>query len=178
LKKPAAAPFQISLLGPSHIIEGFDCGDPARNAWLQNRAVSSQASDDSRAYVAAGADSRVIGFHAIATGAIIRAMLPGAIRRNAPDPVSCVLLAQLGVAVSHQGQGISITLVLHAMRQAARVAEIAGCRLLVVHPATPELAGYYRKFGFIDVETTPMPIMAMNMGKVRATPAAFPEAGK
>lgn len=173
MKAPCPERLQISLLNPSHDIETFDCGDPARNSWLQNRALSSQASDDSRTYIVASADAHVIGYYAITTGSIIRASLPGGLRRNAPDPVSCLLLAQLAVATSHQGQGLSITLVLHAMSQAVKVAEIAGCRLFAVHPATPALTAYYRKFGFIEIETAPRPLMAMSMQKARATLAAL-----
>jgi predicted N-acetyltransferase YhbS len=168
----SADPFRIALLAKFHDLENFDCGDPARNAWLQRRAAASQNSDDSRVYVATGDDAVVIGFYALTTGSILRATLPGALRRNAPDPVSCLLLAQLGVTASHQGQGISIKLVLHAMGQAIKVAEIAGCRLFIVHPATPGLVSYYGKFGFTEIEAQPLPVMAMSMAKLRVLMAS------
>ncbi len=145
----------------------FDCGEPARNAWLQNRALANQQSDDTRTYAALDG-AYLAGFYALTVGAIIRGGLPGPMRRNAPDPVSCVLLAQLAVSLSEQGRGVSRRLVLHAMGQATKIADLAGCRLFMVHPARPELFGYYAKFGFVPLETTP-PVMVMNMQKVRAT---------
>ena len=163
----------ITALNDSHKFEKFDCGDAARNAWLQSRALASRAQDDSRCYVAADPDGRVFGFYAIATGAILRSALPGALRRNAPDPVSCILLAQLGAGLSCQGQGVGRELVLHAMGQAVKIAEIVSCRLLVVHPAPPEQAAYYHKFGFISIDAAPGPVMAMSLGTIRATLAAL-----
>jgi predicted N-acetyltransferase YhbS len=57
------------------------------------------------------------GFYAITTGAIVRGVLSESMRRNAPDPVSSVLLAQRGVDISYHGQGIGRDLALHAMGQ-------------------------------------------------------------
>lgn len=158
----------ISALSENDGLSGFDCGDPDRNTWLQSRALSSHQSDDSRTYVCRSAEGAVIGYYAIATSAIVRTPLPGRLKRNAPDPVSCVLLAQLGVDKSCQGQGFGRELVIHAMRQAALVAEIAGCRLLLIHPATDRAAEWYRHFGFVMVEATPSSVMAMSLAQVRA----------
>lgn len=161
----------ITVLTDAYKVEDFDCGEPARNAWLATRAFANQRNDDTRTYVAVTASGTVVGYHAITVGSIVRSYLPGSLRRNAPDPVSCVLLAQLAVSRQCQKQRLGRDLVLHAMRQAAAVADLAGCRLFAVHPARPDLVGYYERFGFRSVETTP-PLMAMALQKVRATLAA------
>jgi hypothetical protein len=75
------------------------------------------------------------------------------------------------------------------MNQAVKIAEIAGCRLFAVHPATPELEAYagcrlfavhpatpeleayYAKYGFVRTVTTPM-IMVLPLRKIRTTLAA------
>jgi predicted N-acetyltransferase YhbS len=151
-------------------VEDFDCGDAPRNAWLCTRALGNQASDDTRTYVALK-EGVVVGFYALAVGSIVHAGMPGAIRRNAPDPISCVLLAQLAVGFPFQKRGLSRQLVLHSMNQAVKIAEIAGCRLFAVHPATPELEAYYAKYGFVRTVTTPM-IMVLPLRKIRTTLAA------
>jgi GNAT superfamily N-acetyltransferase len=158
---------KIVVLTESVTLDFFDCGDPVRNNWLKSRANSNAQTDDTRTYLAIETNEP-IGFYAITTGSILRATLPGSLRRNAPDPVSCVLLAQLAVALSHQGQGISRTLMIHAMTQAVTVSDIAGSRLLIVHPATPRLVTYYGNFGFIEIETTPVSIMVMTIQKTRS----------
>ncbi len=163
----------IAVLDDGRRVEGFDCGEPARNSWLAARALSNQRSDDTRTYVALkGAE--VVGFHALAVGSIVRAALPGALRRAA-DPVGCVLLAQIAVASRHQRQGISRALMLHAMAQAARIAEMAGCRLFAAHPARPDLVGFYERFEFVPVATSPA-LMAMPLRKVRTILAAVASA--
>jgi len=158
---------KIFLLTAQHELEAFDCGDPVRNAWLKTRAVANASTDDTRTYVAIESDE-IVGFYALTTASILRASLPGALRRNAPDPVACLLLAQFAIDKSRQGQGFSRPLMLHAWRQTAKIADLAGCRLLILHPARPELIGYYEKFGFTQIETTPLPIMAISLQKIRA----------
>lgn len=159
----------ISALSGNDDLSGFDCGDSDRNTWRQSRSLSGHQNDDSRTYLCRSTNGTVIGYYAIATSAIVRAPLPGRLKRNAPDPVSCILLAQLGVDKSCHGQGLGRELVIHAMRQAVLVAEIAGCRLLLVHPATDRAADWYRRFGFVLVEATPSSVMAMSLAQVRAT---------
>lgn len=164
---------RISVLSESINLAEFDCGEPARNAWLQNRALANQRSDDTRTYIAADGET-VAGFYALTVGSIIRGGLPGALRRNAPDPVSGALLAQLAVSLRYQGRGLSRALALHAMGQAVKISDLAGCRLLMVHPAGPELVAYYEKFGLVAVETTP-PLMVMNLQKVRNLLSTMPK---
>lgn len=156
---------RIMALSESHRVEDFDCGEPARNSWLRTRAFPNQRSDDTRTYVALK-DAETAGFYALTVGSVVRSILPGALRRNAADPVSCVLLAQIAVATSCQRQGLGRTLMLHAMAQTAKIADIAGCRLLAVHPARPDLVSYYEKFEFASLATNPA-LMAMPLRKVR-----------
>ena len=160
----------IITVSSDHNSEDFDCGEPARNVWLCNRALSNQRSDDTRTYVAAEG-VEIFGFYALAVSSIVRDALPSSMRRNAPDPVSCVLLAQLGVDLRYQQHGIGRQLVLHAMAQATRIAELAGCRLFAVSPSGQNLVPYYRRYGFVETQATP-PLMTMHLQKVRATLAA------
>jgi predicted N-acetyltransferase YhbS len=158
----------IVRLTADHCVEDFDCGEPARNSWLATRAFAGQNSDDSRTYVAIE-DGHVIGFCALTVSSIVRDVLTGPTKRNAPDPVSCILLAQLAVDLPYQGKGerVGRDLVTHAMKQAVKISELGGGRLFAVHPARPDLVGYYQKYGFISVDTVP-PLMVMLMRKVRA----------
>ena len=164
---PALAVSKIVALAAFHDVQKFDCGEPVRNSWLRHRALSNQRSDDTRTYVAAEG-AHVSGFYALTVGSIIRGSLPGPLRRNAPDPVSCVLLAQLAVDLSCQLQALGRRLVLDAMVRAVQIAELAGCRLFAVHPAREDLVGYYTRFGFETVQVSPS-LMAMSLQRVRAT---------
>jgi GNAT superfamily N-acetyltransferase len=160
--------FSIVKLSATINLASFDCGEPARNSWLSSRALANQGSDDSRTYVATAPDGRLLGFYAIATGAVIRTDLPSSLRKNAPNPVSCLLLAQLAVDKTMQGQGLGKTLVLHALGQTAAVADIVSCRILVVHAARPRLIRFYERFGFISLPSQPL-AMAVSLKTVRET---------
>ncbi len=163
------ASLNVVPISPSDHLQDFDCGEAAQNTWLTTRALQSHRSDDSLTYLAY-LGPQLAGFYALSTSSMIRNALPGSLRRNAPDPVSAVLLAQLAVAISHQGRGISRELLLHAMSQTLKISELAGCRLFIVHPARPELAAYYAKANFIPVPG--MSTMAMSLQTLRATLAA------
>lgn len=150
----------------------FDCGDTARNRWLTTMALASQQRDNARTYLNRDNHGAIRGFYAITTTSILRSLLHGQFKRNAPQTVGCLLLAQLGVDLSCQRKGLGRELVLHAMRQAVAVAEISGCRLFVVHSANPAVASWYRNFGFTEVDTTPGSLLVMSMHQVRALLAA------
>jgi ribosomal protein S18 acetylase RimI-like enzyme len=167
----SAPRFRFGELDPLDRLDAFDCGDPARNDWLRRRAAASQASDDARTTLILTDLNEVAGFCAITVGSVLRDSLPGPLRRNAPNPVGCILLAQLGVALRFQGQGLGREMVLHAMHRAAEVAAIAGARLLVVQPSTPALRTYCAKFGLREAASDP-PLMAMSLQMVCATLAA------
>lgn len=90
-------------LGPQHQLEGFDCGNAALNRWLQQRAMANAGSD-------------VIAYACLSAGAIVLAEVPGALRRNMPDPLPVVVLGRLAVDLRQQGQGLGSALVADALR--------------------------------------------------------------
>lgn len=155
---------RIQIFDDGHDVSGFDCGEPSRNEWLRDRALRNQRQDNARTYVAI-TGGPVLAFYAITVSSVLRASVPSSMRRNAPTPIGCVLLAQLGVTIAAQGHGLGREMVLHAMRQAVRVADIAGSRLLATHPARPELNRFYGAFGFVVADAAPtlmvMPIQAV-----------------
>jgi predicted N-acetyltransferase YhbS len=78
---------------------------------LQRRAAGNQATGASRTFVVCEG-SRVVGFHALASSAVVPAATPGRFRRNMPDPVPVVVLGRLSVAASHHGQGLGRALLM------------------------------------------------------------------
>jgi GNAT superfamily N-acetyltransferase len=166
-----AEPLNVVPLSSSDHLLDIDCGEAAQNTWLSTRALQSHRSDDSRTYLAY-LGPQLAGFYALSTSSMLRAALPGPLRRNAPDPVSAVLLAQLAVASAHQGRGISRELLLHAMAQTLKISDLAGCRLFIVHPAGSELTSYYAKANFTLLPGSPTLTMAMSLQTLRATLAA------
>jgi hypothetical protein len=85
-------------LGAQHQLEGFDCGNVALNRWLQQRALANERQGVSRTVVLCpDEDSTVIAYACLSAGAIVLAEVPGALRRNRPDPLPVVVLGRLAV---------------------------------------------------------------------------------
>src|SRR5271170_5109624 len=109
------------LLAEHHDLADFDSGEISLDDWLRKRALANQASGASRAFVACE-QNRVVGYYALASGAVTLASAPGKFKRNMPDPIPVVLLGRLAVDRAWQGQGVGRALFRDA---ALRVAQAA-----------------------------------------------------
>jgi hypothetical protein len=59
-----------------HDASAFNCGEPALDDWLRRRALVNEESGASRTYVVCAARKRIVGYYALATGAVAREELP------------------------------------------------------------------------------------------------------
>ena len=57
------------LLGEHHVLDGFDCGDEALDAWLAGKALRNQVEGSSRTWVVT-VDDRVVAFYASSTAVL------------------------------------------------------------------------------------------------------------
>ena len=77
------------LLADHHDLENFASGEVSLDEWLKRRARANQFSGASRTYVICQ-ENRVVGYYALASGAVATTVVPGRFRRNMPDPVPVV----------------------------------------------------------------------------------------
>ena len=88
----------MNFLEPRRIHQGdpvdnFDCGVPSLNEWLAHQALRNEVSGDSRIYVSIDAGSSLIaGYYSLSSWAVSRKESGGWLSRNAPEPVSVILL--------------------------------------------------------------------------------------
>lgn len=163
----ASDPAEIETLSASHDLSSFSCGKPSLDRWLRARALPNQDTGDSRTFVVLDA-GRVVGFYALTTASAARTGLPGALRRNAPDPVPLMLLGQLAVATSHRGQGIGARLLRDALVRVAAAARLAGFRALATHPIDDEAEAFYARFGFAPVPDSQPRLMVLPLPRLLA----------
>lgn len=147
------------LLGAEHDCTGFDCGELVLNEWLKRRALANQQTGASRTFVVTGAERRVVGYYALATGAVAHFEAIGAIRRNMPDPVPVMVLARLAVDQQSQGRKLGASLLKDAVLRCLGVAENAGVRALLVHAINDAAKDFYRHYGFAESPANPMTLM-------------------
>ena len=145
-------------LSPKHDFTHFQCGEPALDDWLRRRALQNEESGASRTYVLC-AGNRVVGYYALAVGAVAHADAPGRVRRNMPDPVPVMIIGRLAIDQTMQGQSIGPALLRDAVLRTMQAAEIAGIRAILVHAISDRAKRFYEKWGFVSSPVDPMTLM-------------------
>jgi GNAT superfamily N-acetyltransferase len=159
-------PSPPDLLADRHQIVDFNCGDASLDDWLNRRARANQVSGATRTYVLCGKE-RVIGYYALASGAVIVESAPGRFRRNMPNPIPVAVLARLAVDRDWQGRGIGRALFRDAARRVAHAADAIGIRGIVVHAISEQAKSFYVALGFDPSPREPMTLM-VTLSDVRA----------
>lgn len=145
-----SAPQPLSAL---HDCSLFDCGESSLNDWLRRKALTNQVSGASRTFVITGTDatiSQVLGYYALAAGAVSHAETPGSIRRNMPDPIPVMVMGRLAIDRSCHGQGWGSALLKDAILRTINVAENVGIRALLVHALHEKAREFYLHHGFSE----------------------------
>lgn len=101
----------------------------------------------------------VIGFYALAPGALKLAVAPGAIRRNMPDPIPVIVLGRLAVHGNWEGKGIGRGLLKDAISRAMQAASSIGGRALLCHAIDEDAKSFYLKHGFKESPVEPLTVM-------------------
>src|SRR5437773_11805345 len=114
-------------LTPDHDVGAFDSGVAPLDDWLKRRALPSEEAGGSRTFVI-GAAGRVVGYYALAAGAVEQISAPGRVRRNMPDPVPVMVLGRLAVDREYQGRRIGEGLLRDAILRTLQAAEFGGIR--------------------------------------------------
>lgn len=157
----SAAGDQLSApekLSSDHDLSQFQCGESALDNWLRRRALQNEESGASRTYVVC-LENRVVGYYALAVGAVAHTDAPGRIRRNMPDPVPVMVIGRLAVHHAVQSQGIGPALLRDAVMRTLQAAEIAGIRAILVHAISERAKRFYENSGFVSSPVDPMTLM-------------------
>ena len=157
-------------LTPAHDVADFDSGVPALDDWLKRRALDNEKAHASRTYVVT-ASGRVVGYYALANGAVALGAAPGRVRRNMPDPIPVMVVGRLAVDRAWQGRGIAKGLLKDAMLRTIQAAEIAGIRGILVHAISEDAKNFYRRHGFVESPVAPMTLMITLSDAERAAAA-------
>jgi GNAT superfamily N-acetyltransferase len=160
-------------LNAAHDLSLFRCGKPSLDHWLQNRALANQQRGFTAVMVVHEA-MRVIGYYGLAPTAVVPSTFPRSVLTGQPpDPIPCLLLAQLATDQEWAGQGIGSGLLKHALQRCVQAAALIGGRALLVNAVDAEAAGYWERRGFLPTRDDPMtlfrPIIAVAASLQQAT---------
>lgn len=87
----------------------------------------------------------VVGYFCISAGAVERAAVPGAVRRNAPDTIPVSVIGRLAVSLSHAGKGLGADLLSDALRRIALASQSIGIGAVLVHAKNEEARRFYQR---------------------------------
>ena len=145
-------------LRASHDLSQFTSGEPTLDDWLRRRALPNEESGASRTYVVS-VENPVVGYYALAVGAVAHGGAPGRVKRNMPDPVPVMILGRLAVDQNYQGRSLGPSLLRDAVLRTLQAAEIAGIRAILVHAISERAKRFYENNGFISSPVDPMTLM-------------------
>jgi len=146
-------------LTADHQTDAFKCGETSLDEWLKRRALLNQASGASRTFVAVDDNHMVMGYYALAAGAVHHQDATRSIRQNMPDPLPVMVLARLAVDLRTQGMQLGSGLLRDAVERSLAVAQNAGVRALLVHALHERAKQFYLYFGFQASPVHPLTLM-------------------
>jgi len=154
----------MKLLAPQpltadHQIDAFKCGETSLDEWLKRRALLNQANGASRTFVVVDDNHTVMGYYALAAGAVHHQGATRSIRQNMPDPLPVMVLARLAVDLRAQGMQLGAGLLRDAVERSLAVAQNAGVRALLVHALHEPAKQFYLYFGFQASPVHPLTLM-------------------
>lgn len=133
-----SAPVSIAA---EHDLSVFDCGEPALNDWLRDRALKNE-SRFSRTYVFCEGN-RAVAYLCILAGSVARADAPGRVRRNAPDTIPVAIIGRLAVSLDQAGRGLGADLLADALRRIAVASQSVGMAAVLVHAKDERAKRFY-----------------------------------
>ena len=146
----------------------FDCGRASLNEWFRRHALKNHIGGASRVNVIEdAANKRIIGYVALSSSQIERALLPKPMQRNSPDPMPVTLLGQLAVDKDYQGRRHAASLLRFALLTVVRASERVGSFEVITHPLDEEARGFYSRWGFEALALDPRRAMIVRMIDLR-----------
>jgi GNAT superfamily N-acetyltransferase len=152
---PLSSPQPLADL---HELNDFFCGVASLDEWLWRRARANQVSGASRTFVVAD-NHRVVGYYALASGAIAVEISVGRFRRNMPAPIPVAVLGRLAIDRSQQGRGLGRVLFRDCALRVVHAADTLGIRGIVVHAISEQAKAFYLALGFEPSPAEPMTLM-------------------
>lgn len=156
-----ASELHIQALDKSlHDRASFDCGVSALNNYMAKQARKEVESSCCVCLVATDDPNSksVMGYYTLSSASIIRTALPEKITKKLPryKDLPATLLGRLAVDKNYQGQRIGGRLLFSAMRRAFEASEEVASWALVTDPKDEDARNFYKKFGFLDLDTQRM----------------------
>jgi len=143
----------IDLLTKAHDRKTFDCGHPAQNEFLKQRARKHAELNFSKTWVAVEeGTSTILGFVTMSMGNIAFDTLSDDLRIRLPRyPMPVLHVGQLATALYFQGRGIGSILLRFAAEKAIDSSNLIGCFAIELVADNNDALNWYLKRGFFQL---------------------------
>lgn len=146
-------------LTADHNTVSFSCGETVLDEWLKRRALGNQISGASRTFVVVNTSRDVMGYYALAAGAVTHQDATRSVRQNMPDPIPVMVLARLAVDIRVHGMKLGAAMLQDALRRTLSVSQNTGVRAILVHALNDNARRFYEHYGFKPSPAHPMTLM-------------------
>lgn len=149
-----AEPFWIvEELRPDHDRSGFSSGHSSLDDYIRLYASQNDRSGVSRTFVAVQPRlNRVLGYYALAAGAVAFESLTDEQRKRLPRyPVPVAHIGRLAVEASSQGRGLGAFLLVDAFARIERASASLGIHAIEVVAIDDRARSFYLKHGFTSL---------------------------
>lgn len=157
-------------LGEDHRLNDFRCASPDLAKWLVDKARKNHREGASRCFVVCDGERNVVGYYALAAGAVSHALVAGRMKRNMPDPIPVAVLGRLAVHADWTGQGIGRGLLKDAVLRITQTSEQLGIRALLCHAIDAQAKEFYLRHGFAESPIDPLTLM-MGLARLQSAMA-------
>ena len=141
----------IEPLTKTHNRKLFDSGDEEVTSFLHQKALQDQEKDLSRTMVLVDEKldtSRVVGYHTLLFTQVNQSEIPND-KPSIKRPIPCILLGQLGIDKSFQGNRYGELLLMDAQARVDEISRKIGIRAMILDARSEKLASWYEKHDFI-----------------------------
>ena len=139
----------IEKLSKFHKREEFDCGNELLNNFLKKYAYQNQNRYLIGVTYVVHIDNKIIGYITLSASSLKKVTL----NKNKPyDDIPVLRIGRIAVDKNYQNKGIGKRLLKFGINKALELKENFGCVGVVVD-AKEEAVNFYKKFGFIEINT-------------------------
>ena len=142
-----------------HDRAGFQCGEPALDAYLQKFAVQQSSKGISSVFVLVddAQPGKILGFYALSAAQIGTEQLSVAERKKLPRyPVPCFRMGRLARSLDSRGTGIGAVLMGLAVDRCLKARAHVGAYALLVDTKNENARAFYQHYGFVACADSPM----------------------
>jgi len=147
----------FSLLDPAtHDRQGFSCGEPSLDSYLQTKATQDIKRRAAVAYVMARPEepSRILGYYTLAATSVRLDGIPEKNQKKLatyPD-VAASLIGRLAVATDLKGQKLGGRLLRDALQRILAQSRDMGIAVILVDALNDNARAFYERYGFMALD--------------------------